>query len=848
MDDFSDGEITSNPSWFGDSDDFMVNPEGQLQLIAGEAGTSFLYTESSFSDSTKWSMYASMDFAPSNSNKLEIYLAIDNPDITLANGYRLRAGETGAEDKLILEKLENGSASFLANGTLGSMGSAPAEVAFSLEKNVQNIWTLQAAYKGGASTVEFSITEEDDLSDYNYFGMMCSYTSSNVANFFFDDINVEDILPDTEGPSVVQIALTDPKSLQVFFSEAVDMTSAENTSNYTVMPGSINPSTATLDAMNPSLVLLDFTNDFVNGINYSLEVSNILDASLNAMPSNQSLDFARIEKPAEGDLLLSEILFNPLGTGADFIELYNASNKFLAIDSIQIRNSLGTKIELLRTDYIIMPQSFLAITEDISNVQSTYNPPAEAQFLTADLPGFNNAEGNFSIDFFVNGAWQNYESFDYTEDLHSESVPDVDGVSLERISFGVSGSNPFIWCSALAEDNFATPGYANGCTDVIGPLLIDHQVINENSVRLIFDDAIDPSSSLDISNFVLMPGNTMPQSVDYGLETANELVLNFDDDFVNGVIYFLEINGIFDKVMNPMLETAMIRILLGQKPDIGQLKISEILFNPQVEANDFVELYNDSEFALKLDSVWIVNQDGDKRQMLSTNFVLAPNEYVAITTDAQQLSEIYLPPISANIIEHPIPSFNQDEGNYSIGLAAEGLNLDLFESFDYTDDLHFVLLDSEKGVSLERLSFKVEAEKASNWHSASEGVNFATPGYENSNRVAVVEIPDDGKMTLDKKIFSPNYDGIDDQIAVVFDLEKAGYVANIKIFNDRGFLVKNLANNQLLGTQDFILWDGLNEEDRVSVLGYYIALVEVFHPDGETFQSKLPFVLADFLD
>ncbi len=847
MDDFSDGDFSSNPSWIGDQNDFIVNSDGQLQLNASEAGSSFLYTSSSFSDSTRWSMYAALDFAPSNSNKLAIYLAIDNPDVSIASGYRLRVGETGAEDKLILEKLENGSATFLANGTLGSMGTAPAEVSFSLEKRANDDWTLQASYKGGASTIEFTITEADDLASYNYFGIMCNYTSSNVAKFTFDDVLVEDILPDTEGPTVSKVELIDPKTLQVFFSEAVDVASAENIGNYTVQPDDINPSIASVDIMNPSLVQLVFVNDFENGVNYELEVSNVQDASSNPMSTTESLDFARIEKPAEGDLLLSEILFNPLGSGMDFIEVYNASEKFLDIDSIQIRNAVGTKIELLRTDYIMPPKSFLAISEDITNIQDTYNPPPEALFLSAELPSFNNSDGNFSIDFFVDGAWTNYESFDYTEDLHTDSIPDVDGVSLERISFKVSGSNAFIWCSALSENNYATPGYANGCTDVLGPMLIDHQVMDNQTVRLIFDDAIDPISSLDVANFILLPNAELPQSVDYSLETANEITLNFDMPLANGVNYMLEVNGIYDKVMNPMLETAIIRILLGQKPDIGQLKISEILFNPQVEAHDFIELYNDADVALSLDSLWIVNQDGDKREMLRTNFVLAPQEYVAITSDADQLRSLYLPPQEANIIEQVIPSFNQDEGNFSIGLMEDG-DLNYFESFDYSDDLHFVLLDTEKGVSLERLSFKIEAEKTSNWHSASEGVLFASPGYENSNRIDVVEIPDDGKIALEEKIFSPNYDGVDDQLAILFNVEKAGYIANVKIFNDRGFLVKNVANNQLIGTQDFILWDGLNMENRVAPLGFYIALVEIFHPDGDTFRAKLPFVLAQFLD
>ena len=62
------------------------------------------------------------------------------------------------------------------------------------------------------------------------------------------------------------------------------------------------------------------------------------------------------------------------------------------------------------------------------------------------------------------------------------------------------------------------------------------------------------------------------------------------------------------------------------------------------------------------------------------------------------------------------------------------------DDFGYDDEMHFALLSTKEGVSLERINFDRPSIDKSNWHSASELAGFATPAYENSQFMDVEDI------------------------------------------------------------------------------------------------------------
>ena len=360
-----------------------------------------------------------------------------------------------------------------------------------------------------------------------------------------------------------------------------------------------------------------------------------------------------------------------------------------------------------------------------------------------------------------------------------------------------------------------------------------------NRLLVSFDEFINETGA-SVSNYTLDNGIGNPINIqDLGDQLSYELT--FDQDFDLALEYILTINGVEDLAGNAVQNISR-SFFIAKSPERGELLVNEILFDPFVGGEDFIEVYNNSAFSLDLEGVEIANFDRSESTMIIGDVILSPNSYLAFGENIDFLIQQYKPEDINTIIENELPLFNNDSGSVSL-LSQDGVVLD---SFFYVEDLHFSLIDDTEGVSLERVSFDIDGSDQSNWQSASENVRFATPGYQNSNFINFGSTND--LFELQSQVFSPNQDGDNDVMILNYSLDKPGFVANIKIFDAAGFEIGQIANNELLGTKGFLFWDGLNNDGQISDLGMYIVAGEVFHPDGDVVNVKIVTVLADFID
>ena len=111
VDNFSDGDFTNNPTWTGETTEFIVNTAFQLQLTAtipfsGPSDTAYLSTPNSKIDETEWQFWVKISFATSANNHGRVYLVSDQSNLEgPLNGYFVQLGDYGdGKDSISLYK------------------------------------------------------------------------------------------------------------------------------------------------------------------------------------------------------------------------------------------------------------------------------------------------------------------------------------------------------------------------------------------------------------------------------------------------------------------------------------------------------------------------------------------------------------------------------------------------------------------------------------------------------------------------------------------------------------------------------------------------------------------------
>lgn len=168
------------------------------------------------------------------------------------------------------------------------------------------------------------------------------------------------------------------------------------------------------------------------------------------------------QNPHSGDILVSEILFNPEPGGADFVELYNYTDNAVSLDRLRLARVVDDSIARLykvADSGVIAAHDYLVVTTDMQYVTSHYNVRYPGKMVqVSSMPSYNDASGCVmvcGIDTTI------LDRFDYTEEMHSRLLRDREGVTLERRSFNTPTQEPSNWYSAATTAGYGTPTYAN---------------------------------------------------------------------------------------------------------------------------------------------------------------------------------------------------------------------------------------------------------------------------------------------------------------------------------------------------------------------------------------------------
>lgn len=838
-DSFDDGDFTNNPTWVGDVANFIVNANNELQLNASAAGNSYLSTPHTLTqlEDREWRFKINYGFSPSTSNTGTTFLTSADADLSInPDGIYFRIGETGSLDPIRLYERIGGIETLI-------LTSAPSIVATSFEITVKIIyrangdWELYTDLAGG-SAYQLDVTANHTATILGqHLGVWLSYTSNNITRFTYDDFYAGPIQIDNTPPSLSTVTPVSSTVLEVLFDEGMDQTTGEDVLNYSVDGGIGNPTLVQQNGSNLALFTLTFSTPFNVGDVYTLTASNAEDYAGNAMATqSETFQYIEAQTPEFGDIIINE--FIPKESPAvgmpevQYVELFNRSNKYFHLNGWKLsdNNSSGTiqDVWMFPGEYLILvPTSGLTAYPSATNVTSwaTLNNSGDDIHLATD--------NGIVVDFLT-----------YTDAWYKDENKKSGGWSIERV-------NPELLCSsadnwrASNDPSGGTPGAQNSvydnAPDVQVPTVIGFETELPSTLTVKFSEGMD-SLSLENAGFSSNPALTIATRTLIG-KYPTEIIFVFNEVLVPGKVYTFSLNNFSDCSGNTNSYNGT--FVLPQTPEKGDLIINEILFNPLTGGSDFVEIYNNSDKYIDLKDWELGNfKDGAVANLkkIIQGYILKPRDYVVLTADSNFQLMNYPVAVPGKFLQmSSLPSYNNDSSTvYLI------FNNEVMDKVAYLEKWHFSLLQSKKGVSLERFSADQASNTASNWHSASETIGFATPGRVNSQDMKPGE--EGGTLTLSSNTFSPDGDGHEDVLLLTYEVSSPDLLGDLIIYDDKGRMIKTLFKQELLGGKGSVKWEGTKEDGTKASIGPYIIMFDVFNLDSSKTQTVRKVVtLAGYL-
>ena len=834
-DDFSDGDFTNSPAWSGTDSKFTIAGQ-ELKLQATPINNiAYLTIPSTAVNQASWEFLVRLEFNPSNTNYTRIYLISDQAELSEAiNGYFVLVGNT--TDDVSLYKQTGAISTQIIDGIDGRLDVSPVSVRIRITRDDFGFWELFSDVGSTGTYISEGSVTDATYSSSSYFGIFCNYSSTRSDKFYFDDFIVTaDSSSDISPPELDVIEVSSSKELALTFSEPLDKETAEAITNYSVDISLGNPTQAIL-LENKKTVLLSFEKTFSNALLYTITVSGIKDIAGNIINSiNRNFLFIQTVPANHKDIIITEIFADPspkIGLPElEFIEIFNRSENPFDLKGWQLMDESSL---LMLPSLILLPGEFLILTSSASDFGGYGNA-----WGVSDFPSLNNA-GDMLVLRDATGVA--IDSLNYTDSWYKDDQRKNGGWSLELIDPENLCSENENW-TASEDPNGGTPGKQNSVfankPDLTGPRLLSAIPLSSTILQLTFNEKLEKSLPLK-NSFSIEPSIEITK-ISFADLSLKHLQLSLAQDLQLGGFYTLEVNTVFDCTGNSIdANSNKAAFGLPQSANTTDMVINEILFNPRPTGVDFVEIVNTSLKFINLKKCYIANVEEGLPKNIKTltqdDFLLQPGAYLVLTEDLNVLKAEY-PLLHAEnvLVVDDLPGFNDDNG--SVAILDDHYNI--IDYFLYADDLHSVFINDEEGVSLERIALNRPTNEAQNWKSAGSLVGFATPGYRNSNGKEDVTLSEES-IRIEPEVFMPVM-GQPDFAQIYYKFDQGGYVGNIKIFDEQGHLIKRIINNEVLGTEGTLRWDGDRDDGNKARTGYYMVWFQVFDATGnvKTFRKRV---------
>ena len=265
--------------------------------------------------------------------------------------------------------------------------------------------------------------------------------------------------------------------------------------------------------------------------------------------------------------------------------------------------------------------------------------------------------------------------------------------------------------------------------------------------------------------------------------------------------------------------------------------INEIMFDPDIDNCEYIELYNSGSDTINLGG-WKIYTNDDIYKITSVPFMLPPKKYFVFAADSIIIGKYKLQ-----------SALNSIAGISDFGLSAAGeviIVKDIFsnviDSIYYSDKWHNKNFLVTKNRSLERIAIEVNSNNPSNWSSCVSDIG-GTPGNENS--IFAASVSASSGILVSPNPFSPDNDGFEDHTIINYSLNQIVSQVRLKVFDSKGRIVRTLLNNYTSGSKGSLIFDGRDDEGNALRMGIYIIFMEALNETNGVVQTlKTTVVIA----
>ncbi len=275
-------------------------------------------------------------------------------------------------------------------------------------------------------------------------------------------------------PKVERVSMFSDYILQLWFDQQMDAASLLETAYYRVEETNKYPQEIETNPLDASYVGLIFDQGFEQGIVYNLVINGVTNCVGNPIEADTRIQFGIPNEIAEGEILINEILFDPIAPGVDYVELYNNTDKTFDLSTLMlgvIRESFPnpadtTLKEITADSRLFLPQTYVLLSTNSEIVGQQYDCPTDNYVQMASFPSYANAGGT-AILMSKGGTMIDYMVF--SEKMHYPLLKVTKGVALERVAFDQPSMAADNWHSAAERVHFGTPGQPNSMMQTTEP-------------------------------------------------------------------------------------------------------------------------------------------------------------------------------------------------------------------------------------------------------------------------------------------------------------------------------------------------------------------------------------------